>query len=376
MAVVASRFIRLDGEPPSPLLTVTSNPSGAQIVIDGVPSQRRTPAEVKLKPGGVARVAVELPGFIADPSEQSIQTSSPIQGQGTSLHFELKEAGQGLAIRTEPPGATVAINGIRQRKVTPVANLALAAGETATVSISMDGYLPVQWLVTPGGRSSTTTHVALEAAASMDVTSEPAGARVLIDGAFRGETPLYEVLVPKNRPFTLDVQQRGFKPWRKRLQRASVVENALQVVLEPMQLLAMPLSENERREALEIARKQSALDKALAHLEKKLRALDRDEAKSEVYEDGTDAKPQKDLARRASQDPSEALRHALFELRAQRAEQDAKAAALRKEALARPEAAANAPAPQRPAASPRRQRERRQVPKGPKQAAPSSLPNP
>ncbi|MBK8013167.1 MAG: PEGA domain-containing protein [Deltaproteobacteria bacterium] len=365
VALLASRWVSLDGEPSRLVLTVTSEPSGARIVVDGVQSEQRTPAEVRLKPEGISRVTVERQGFVANPPAQSVQTPLP-STSGTSIHFELKAAGRGLTIRTEPPGATVAINGIRQRTVTPIVIEALAAHETATVAVSMDGYLPVQWLVTPGSQSSTTAHMKLEPAASIDVTSEPNGARVLIDGAFRGETPLYDVQVPKERHFTLEVRRRGFGTWRKRLGHASFVENAIQVVLEPTPLLAMPLSEAERVEALEIAHARSALDKKLANIERKLRAFEskrqseakrqrksgRPDTSAERTHAGATANPQagpdSDSDAEGDEDVDDAtatLRRELFELRAQRSEQEARSAALRERALSRPEAPTVPPPP-------------------------------
>ena len=54
-------------------------------------------------------------------------------------------------------------------------------------------------------------------ARTIDITSEPDGANVFVNGTLRAKTPKYELKVPEGSAFTLRVEKPGFSPWIEKL---------------------------------------------------------------------------------------------------------------------------------------------------------------
>lgn len=81
-------------------------------------------------------------------------------------------------IDSDPPGAKVFVNG-EARGVTPL-ETPLSAGERNEVRVELDGYFPATQTRSPNARERLDLRFTLQAAARLDVTTEPAGARVLV----------------------------------------------------------------------------------------------------------------------------------------------------------------------------------------------------
>ncbi|MCB1844479.1 MAG: PEGA domain-containing protein [Halioglobus sp.] len=83
-------------------------------------------------------------------------------------------------------------------------------GEYA-LRVSAEGYLPLQTTITVDDRDSQNVPVTLEALPGLlSITSEPAGASVIIDGEARGETPLTDLPVPMGE-YPLTVQAPRYR---------------------------------------------------------------------------------------------------------------------------------------------------------------------
>ena len=126
---------RAAAEPESGSVAVTSDPPGSPVSVDGV-SRGSTPFSVALRPG-LHEIGV---GAGAQSRSQSISVTN---GANASLFFELPRGTEsaavpiaaavgGLQVATEPPGATVLIDG-EARGVAPLTVSDLKAGEHAVV---------------------------------------------------------------------------------------------------------------------------------------------------------------------------------------------------------------------------------------------------
>ena len=122
-------------------VTVTSDPPGATVSIDG--QQRgQTPLEMRLPPGTV-RLATTVEGYL---EAQDTLTTAPAVAE--TVHVVLiaepepalagETAAANLDVQSQPPGATVTVDG-EQRGETPM-SLTLDPG-AYEVAISRDGYL-------------------------------------------------------------------------------------------------------------------------------------------------------------------------------------------------------------------------------------------
>lgn len=81
-------------------------------------------------------------------------------------------------LTSDPAGAKVFVNG-EARGVTPL-ETPLTAGERNEVRVELDGYFPASQTRSPNARERLDLRFTLQAAARLDVTTEPAGARVLV----------------------------------------------------------------------------------------------------------------------------------------------------------------------------------------------------
>ena len=166
-------------------------------------ARRETPAQAEpAPPVAVARVATPSPA--AAPARAA---ETPAAGW--------------LLVRTTPPGASVLVDGV-DRGQTPLSLRDVAYG-THRVEIRTSGYEPETHEVS---LTATTTVAAISAELSPEaglppaprgrgsvfVDSRPAGARVLVNDAAVGLTP---VLVPDLAPGThrLRIERDGYQPW-------------------------------------------------------------------------------------------------------------------------------------------------------------------
>ena len=111
-------------------IKVVSPVPGADVYIDGA-SVGKVPAEMEVA-SGEHFVIVKLEGYKT--FEQKLRIEA---GQTQTVSAELRAVGK-LRVLTDPPGATVLINGIPQDKVTPFELNELEVGETV-IRVEMNG---------------------------------------------------------------------------------------------------------------------------------------------------------------------------------------------------------------------------------------------
>src|SRR4029077_15789843 len=97
----------------------------------------------------------------------------------TTASFSLKPA-RFFELISEPAGASVELYGERIAGVTPIKLPGIVLGETATVTATLEGYLPGLVKLIAADNTATIAHVKLEPAKIVDVVSEPANAKVSI----------------------------------------------------------------------------------------------------------------------------------------------------------------------------------------------------
>ena len=268
--------------PDSGQLTITSTPQNAKIYIDRRDTGQTTPKTISALPlSRPLRVSVRLPLHLSIPRDITIRIP-PSTGQ-TSAHFTLKE-GRVITLNSVPEGAVVTVNGERLIDVTPVKLEAIPFGQTATITVEQQGYLPKQLLIKATPDSPATTEVKLEPAKMVDVLSEPPGAEVFIDGVARGRTPLYDVSVPTSRRFRVTMKKVGFKRWTRRLRPRQITGAPVIAELTGVALMGLPMSKTERTRARAmqrtIARYERDVKKLKYQLQRAMRRLESLEARS------------------------------------------------------------------------------------------------
>ena len=255
--------------PPAGMVSIVSDPEGADILIDGQPFGEPTPVRLMNVPAGRRmRISVIRPGWEATPAERELEI---VAEESVTAYFALAEVRR-LRLETDPPGADVWMNGIRAQGRTPLTLPPAPLDKVARLRISLPGFMPVELEHLVEREGPPLAPVVLRPAVELSVLTEPQGARVLLDGEELGFTPLYEAAVPKGERVNVRVERPGYRPQTRRLRLDH--DDELRLTLKEQPLSALKLSREDRRRARE-------LDRAVAHGRRRVRQLEAAVAASE-----------------------------------------------------------------------------------------------
>ena len=199
-----SQVVQLVLQPLPGLISIDSQPAGAQIIIDGEFVAETPVADLPIEAG---EHTLEIRALRYLPLLQN-------------LHITGREVQQHLAPVLEPAWANITINSA------PSAAIILVAGEPAgttpavieiiqgehNLTLQKEGYAPrtQRVEVTPGVAQNMGTIELQPAAGVVVLSSAPSGANVTVDGEFRGQTPLTLEVGPE-RNHRLTVFKAGYK---------------------------------------------------------------------------------------------------------------------------------------------------------------------
>jgi formylglycine-generating enzyme required for sulfatase activity len=207
--------------------------AGARVLLDGV-EVGATPLErLELAPG-LRRLRVEAE------RHASREIEIEVEGGGRQLALDLALApdwGE-LVIASSPAGAQVSAGGSALGETPLVAELGAGRHD---IEVAMAGYKP--WLgqvVIEAERRVELPEIVLEQAdGRLRVASEPAGAAVLVDGDYRGLTPL-ELQLPPGRAQRIELRRSGFNRAVRTLTLESGADERMLVTLEALPRAAEP----------------------------------------------------------------------------------------------------------------------------------------
>jgi hypothetical protein len=178
-----------------PVLLVTSNPSGADIFIDGI-QRGTTPNTIRDLEPGTHSVTVSEIGYLGQYSTVVLEMDKT-----TTLDVTLTPLTPGtgiISVRSSPPGASIVLDGKSTGKTTPYDFTQVAPG-THTVDVTLVEYGTYTQTFTVASGATvvvTTPWTYTPPAAVVFFNSDPAGATVYIDDALKGTTPLNLHLTP------------------------------------------------------------------------------------------------------------------------------------------------------------------------------------
>ena len=222
-AVGGARGFGSDGA----LLRITTQPSGAQIFLDGR-SQDLAPQTIQKIEPGQHLLEIRKDGF-----QTQRRSVALMDGEKTTADFKLEQLKGLVIIQTVPAGVEVDVDGAFRGK-TPLLLTDLDIGDHA-VLLRTEGYqarkldLPIKDRVP----IKLTTDLSSDSA-TLKVSSEPVGASVLLNGAPRGTTPCTIDRIPSG---TVDVEIT-LKGYAKH--RSQIVLKAGDVIDVPAPLVAVP----------------------------------------------------------------------------------------------------------------------------------------
>lgn len=175
------------------VLRLTSDPPGAAIAVDGVGLGTVTPADLPDLPTGRA-LQVELTLLGYRPKKQSVTL---FLGQGVrEMSFGLERQVGEVEVVSDPPEATIFVNGKKTELLTPSKVSNLAAGVPVTIKVSKKGRVSASKVVVPG--DDQVRSVSFELAVdenqippgTLEVSTSPGGCQVWIDDQLVGTAPI------------------------------------------------------------------------------------------------------------------------------------------------------------------------------------------
>lgn len=206
-------------------VTVTSQPDGALVSVDGV-DRGTTPLTLYDLAPGRHHLKYRMPGY--GDCDRFFNTS---EGPYVEKHAVLEELKGLLLVKTEPSGCDIQVDGI-SIGMTPRLVTTLALKDAYDVRLRKAGYLDKTIRVKFDGRRPLVCEEQMVlASGTIAISSEPAGADVTVNGVQRGKTPLTVSGVPKGRAvvrFHLD----GFIDETRELTVNAGDEQALPIVLK------------------------------------------------------------------------------------------------------------------------------------------------
>jgi len=215
----------LSADPVQTRVSITSQPPGATVVVDG---RDRGPTPVTLfdLAPGRHHLKFRLAGYV-----ERDRFFSTNEGPFIEKNEVLTEEKGLLLLKTDPPGADIQIDGVSVGQ-TPRLITNLAAKDTYGVKFRKAGYQDQSISVRFDGRKPVVREERLVlASGTIDVLSEPSGAEVTVNGIVRGVTPMKVTGVPKGRA-TVKFHFDGFGDEVRDLAVNSGDQQTLSVVLK------------------------------------------------------------------------------------------------------------------------------------------------
>jgi len=166
----------------SATLAINSEPPGAAVTLNGV-ARGQTPCTVDRIPSGSTTLALALPGF--EPYSEKLNLAA---GESPTITATLKAIPSDLTIVSIPPAARIYVDNQFRGKA-PVTLAGIAPG-TYRVRAEMEAHDVLARDLDIGRAQNVVEEFRLlRNAGSLEITTEPAGVSILLDGKDVGTTP-------------------------------------------------------------------------------------------------------------------------------------------------------------------------------------------
>ena len=188
-----------------PRVNITSQPSGATVIIDGM-DRGTTPVTLFDLAPGRHHLKYRLAGYV---ERDRFFNTNETPGPYIEKNEVLEEEKGLLLLKTEPEGCDIQIDGVSVGR-TPRLITHLAVKGTYGVRFRKAGYQDQVISVRFEGRKPLVREERMIlASGTIDISSEPSGAEVTVNGIVKGVTPLRVTEVPRGRA-TVKFRLDGF----------------------------------------------------------------------------------------------------------------------------------------------------------------------
>jgi hypothetical protein len=179
--------VRLHLERLAATLAVETEPAGARVLVDGKETGKLTPATLELTPSSALTLTLRKEGFV----ESTVKTNAPPPGQHALYHTALPLEGSAalLTVATEPPLASVAVDGLVLAPPAPSHDTFVAPGARHKVKASAPGFVDARAEITVAGGEHKSLHLQLVEGGTLALRTNVA-AKVLVDDKAVGNSPI------------------------------------------------------------------------------------------------------------------------------------------------------------------------------------------
>jgi len=240
-------------------IRITSNPTGADIMLDGVSTGRRTPATISnLELGKTYNIRLEKQNYkswsrkieVADAKQISVsgrleplapteeKPPPPLEKPAVTEKPSIPEAAEVkgepgvIKIASNPSGAQVFIN--REYRGTTPLSVSVPPGRTS-VLVSKEGFAKFSKTITlkPGQKVDLTDIKLGDLYGEVSLNSTPPRATVTFDGqVIPAKTPVTIRKVRKDEPHTVSISLPGYKTWSRTFSMEEG-DKSFNIILEP-----------------------------------------------------------------------------------------------------------------------------------------------
>lgn len=236
---ISLSFLAVAQERVSTRVSLSSQPAGAAVYVDGV---NRGPSPLMLfdlQPGR-HQVKFRLNGYVD--ADEFVTTG---EGSAVDRNVVLEEEKGLLLLKSDPVGCHIKIDGIAAG-VTPRFVGNLTTKDVHTIKLSKPGYREQTITVRFNGREPLVREETLMLDSGVvNLITDPAGAEVMVNGIVRGKTPLLVRDIPKGTA-TIKFKLDGFKEEVRELRMNAGEQQTLSVTLDglpgTLHLLSTPTS--------------------------------------------------------------------------------------------------------------------------------------
>lgn len=193
------------GAPLDAFVEVASKPTGSPVTVDGQDAGE-TPVKVPVASGSKHQVKVARGGFFVETREVE-----PTAGETARVDVTLRP-GATLRVTSDPPDASVTVNGELVLEATPGVTAAFAPNKSVEVAVSFPGYDTFTKKLKVKGEQKL--DVKLTASIQVGITSSPTEAQVTLDGKPVGTTPV-DVFLSARGKHTVAVTKPGWSTVKK-----------------------------------------------------------------------------------------------------------------------------------------------------------------
>jgi hypothetical protein len=212
---VTNTYAKLTAQPSYGSVYVSTSPSGANVYLDGI-YKGQSPRTISGVDAGSHIVEAELAGYQEWSGRVTVVSNQQAQ-LSVSLTPNAQPTKGTIAVYSDPIGAYIYLDGEYQGRTSPEGFVIISVSPgTHTVTLKLDGYKDAATSVNVNSGQQSTVRSTLQTpgttTGSLEITSDPVGAEVYLNNAYKGVTPVTLNDLAQGS-YTVALKLNGYVDW-------------------------------------------------------------------------------------------------------------------------------------------------------------------